>query len=115
MVIFLLGSALQFHSHYLLARLAARSGIGSKSPRRRRSTSSSGTSTPEAAKTPRYRIPRGGGFDYVSCPHYLGEIVIYLGFAVLAGGLVIGPWLALAWVVSCIYFIFCIIKLDFLI
>jgi len=95
--IFLIGSALQYHSHFLLARLAARSGIGSRSPRRRRSTSS-GTGTEKTA-TPRYRIPRGGGFEYVSCPHYLGEIVIYLGLAVLAGGLVIGPWLALAWVV----------------
>jgi 3-oxo-5-alpha-steroid 4-dehydrogenase 3 len=93
--IFLLGSALQYHSHYLLARLAARSGIGRESPRRRRRS----TSSTEKTTTPRYRIPRGGGFEYISCPHYLGEIVIYVGLAVLAGGLVTGPWLALAWVV----------------
>jgi hypothetical protein len=87
---------LQFHSHYLLAGLAARSGIGSTSPRRRQSTPGSPEKTPPP---PRYRIPRGGGFEYVSCPHYLGEIVIYLGLAVLAGELVSGPWLAVAWVV----------------
>jgi 3-oxo-5-alpha-steroid 4-dehydrogenase len=104
-VIFLLGSALQFHSHYVLARLAAKSGLGSKSPRRRKSSGGNGAEE-KPTKSPRYRIPRGGGFDYVSCPHYLGEIVIYLGLAVLAGGLVLGPWLALAWVVRFLTFLF---------
>jgi steroid 5-alpha reductase family enzyme len=34
----------------------------------------------------RYRIPRGGLFEWVSCPHYLGEIIIYVGFALLLRG-----------------------------
>jgi hypothetical protein len=28
-----------------------------------------------------YRIPHGAGFDYVSCPNYLGEILEWCGFA----------------------------------
>lgn len=86
-LIFLFGNALQSHSHYLLARLTKTS-----TSTRRRSSSTSGA--------PRYRIPRGGAFELVSCPHYLGEIVIYLGLAILTGTRVVGPWMMVAWVVS---------------
>jgi protein-S-isoprenylcysteine O-methyltransferase Ste14 len=30
-----------------------------------------------------YKIPRGGLFSYISCPHYFGEIVQWMGWAVL--------------------------------
>jgi hypothetical protein len=82
----LLGNALQLHSHLLLARLAAGRGAGRMgSPRK-----SPGPKT--------YKIPRGGAFEWVSCPHYLAEIVIYLGLVLVQGGRAI-LWLVLAWVV----------------
>jgi 3-oxo-5-alpha-steroid 4-dehydrogenase 3 len=33
--------------------------------------------------TATYRIPFGGWFLYVSCPHYLAEIIVYVGFVIL--------------------------------
>jgi len=32
-----------------------------------------------------HAIPRGGLFEYISCPHYLMEIVIYLSFLLIGG------------------------------
>ena len=43
----------------------------------------------------RYHIPRGGGFRWVSCPNYLGEIVEWVGFAIASwspGGLAFVVW-----------------------
>lgn len=34
-----------------------------------------------------YKIPTGGLFRYVSCPNHLGEIIEWIGYAVLSGGL----------------------------
>lgn len=42
----------------------------------------------------------GGLFELVSCPHYLAEIVIYLGLLIASGGQLM-PLLMLVWVVSC--------------
>jgi hypothetical protein len=33
-----------------------------------------------------YSIPRGGLYEFVSCPNYLGEIVEWTGFAIMTGG-----------------------------
>lgn len=44
-----------------------------------------------------YQVPRGGLFEHVSCPHYLGEIVEWTGWAVLTwtwAGLVFALWTA---------------------
>jgi 3-oxo-5-alpha-steroid 4-dehydrogenase 1 len=42
-----------------------------------------------------YRVPRGGLFDYVSCPNYLGEIIQWIGWAVATwsfAGLAFALW-----------------------
>ncbi|EFJ52371.1 hypothetical protein VOLCADRAFT_103030 [Volvox carteri f. nagariensis] len=44
-----------------------------------------------------YSIPRGGPFELVSCPHYLGEILIYVALALVTRGSV-GTLLIAAWV-----------------
>ena len=31
-----------------------------------------------------YKIPRGGLFELVACPHYLFEIIMFLGLAMIA-------------------------------
>ena len=36
----------------------------------------------------------------MSCPHYLGEVVIYAGLALAVGGRSSAAWLMLIWVVS---------------
>jgi 3-oxo-5-alpha-steroid 4-dehydrogenase 3 len=81
-VIFLAGNLLQLQSHWILGGLQH---AGSK---------------PGDPTVGPYRIPRGGAFELVSCPHYLAEILIYAGLVLLLGranGLV---WLIFAWVVS---------------
>ena len=36
---------------------------------------------------PRYKIPYGGGFRFVTCPQYLGEIISFVGLAVMTWNL----------------------------
>lgn len=40
-----------------------------------------------APDEPRYKIPFGGGFKWVSSPQYLGELLSFLGFAVMSWSL----------------------------
>ncbi|KAK9811791.1 hypothetical protein WJX72_010154 [[Myrmecia] bisecta] len=84
--IFLLGNGLQHHSHRILASL--------------RPDSSGKQARGQADGTDYYKLPMGGGFEYVSCPHYLGEIIIYAGLLVLLGPQRLLPWLMLTWVVA---------------
>lgn len=42
-----------------------------------------------------YQIPTGGLFKYVSCPNYLGEIIEWLGFALMCSTL--GGWSFFIW------------------
>ncbi len=42
-----------------------------------------------------YHIPRGGGYRWVSCPNYMGEIIEWTGFAIASwslGGLAFALW-----------------------
>lgn len=84
-MVFIAGNALQCHSHWILAGLRAK--IEGKRE--------DGLQTTEDG----YALPRGGAFSVVSCPHYLGEIVIYGGLVLMLGGSNIGIWIVLAWVV----------------
>jgi 3-oxo-5-alpha-steroid 4-dehydrogenase 1 len=36
---------------------------------------------------PRYKVPYGGLFKWVSCPQYFGEILSFVGFAVMTWNL----------------------------
>jgi hypothetical protein len=45
-----------------------------------------------------YRVPTSGGFRWVSSPHYLGEIIIYVGLVIVCRGRAM-TLLVLAWVV----------------
>ncbi|KAL9244965.1 hypothetical protein vseg_018677 [Gypsophila vaccaria] len=47
-----------------------------------------------------YKIPHGHGFEFVSSPHYLAEMVIYGGLLVASGGLDVTVWLLFAFVVT---------------
>jgi 3-oxo-5-alpha-steroid 4-dehydrogenase 1 len=60
--IFLVGQAINFYHHLLLARLRPAGAVGQG-----------------------YRVPQGGLFRWVACPHYLGEIISWVGYAVMAG------------------------------
>jgi 3-oxo-5-alpha-steroid 4-dehydrogenase 3 len=90
LVTFAAGSLVQCHTHYLLANL----GDNPKSKSNPKSNSKSGS-------TDAYVIPRGGLFSLVSCPHYFGEVVIYLGLATMGMTVAEGvyPWYPFVWVV----------------
>lgn len=77
--VFCCGNILQNHTHRILARLAKNSG------------------QPHHLN---YSIPTGGGFTFVSSPHYFGEIIIYCGLVLIMNGSHLDAWLILAWVVS---------------
>lgn len=80
LIIFAFGNILQYHSHSVLASLGRKTrGSGSRaSP---------------------YKIPRGGAFELVSCPHYLAEIIVYIGLSCYQIGHNTRPWLIVIWVV----------------
>lgn len=102
-MVFLSGNLMQLHSHMLLAQLASNSKKALATDKVG-STSSSGSKLDgvkeqHQVQQRQYSIPHGGMFSLVSCPHYLAEIVIYLGLWVMSG-LQMNQALMLAWVVS---------------
>jgi len=75
-ILFIIGSAIQAICHVTLANLR-----------------------PNKAG-PTYAIPEGKFFDYVSCPHYFGEIIIYMSFVILTRGQSKLAWLIFCFVVE---------------
>jgi very-long-chain enoyl-CoA reductase len=70
-LLFLVGAAGNFYHHRLLSALRV--------------------------KTREYVLPRGGWFEYVACPHYLFEILAWLGIALMSRQLFAGlAWLGMA-------------------
>ncbi|KAG0416544.1 hypothetical protein HPB47_006305 [Ixodes persulcatus] len=45
----------------------------------------------------KHDVPKGGMFEYVSCPHYMAEIVVYSALTLVLGSPNPTWWLALAW------------------
>ncbi|KAL3147824.1 hypothetical protein ABBQ32_002551 [Trebouxia sp. C0010 RCD-2024] len=84
--VFWAGNALQFWSHWILASL-------------QRTTKQTQT-TKSRAGNQYYKMPTGGPFYWISCPHYLAEIIIYMGLAILAGQQLPLTILILCWVVA---------------
>ena len=82
--VFVAGNLLQFQSHWILASL-----------RRRLSG--------QEKKHGDYSIPRGGAFELVSCPHYLGEIIVYGGLMIMLGQQNLSVFIIFSWVVSSIF------------
>lgn len=77
-------SLIQYHSHFILYQLKL--AMDKKKEN-------------EAfdAALLRYPLPKGGGFDYCVCPHYLTEVGIYLSMAILTNWS-ISTWLLVLWV-----------------
>ncbi|TKW30533.1 hypothetical protein SEVIR_2G044700v4 [Setaria viridis] len=65
-LVFAIGVAGNFYHHHLLSRLRTDGGGGA------------------AGGDRGYKIPRGGLFELVACPHYLFEIVVFAGLAMIA-------------------------------
>mmetsp|Transcript_38871 Transcript_38871/g.64708 ORF Transcript_38871/g.64708 Transcript_38871/m.64708 type:complete len:185 (+) Transcript_38871:384-938(+) len=70
-VLFCFGSYKQNVFHNILARLRKGRGSGSKS------------SQDQASDGLGYSVPVGDWFKWVSCPHYLAEIIIYASFCTM--------------------------------
>ncbi|XP_068448964.1 polyprenol reductase [Clinocottus analis] len=45
-----------------------------------------------------HKMPAGGWFELVSCPHYLAELLIYVSLSVVLGGLSLTWWLVVVYV-----------------
>ncbi|XP_070765530.1 polyprenal reductase [Enoplosus armatus] len=76
--LFIVASLMQHQSMVLLARLR---------------TGKSGT-----VETLAHRVPKGGWFELVSCPHYFAELLIYVSLSLVFGGISLTWWLIVLYV-----------------
>ncbi|KEP66929.1 UNVERIFIED_CONTAM: 3-oxo-5-alpha-steroid 4-dehydrogenase [Hammondia hammondi] len=81
--VFLLVNCMQLHSHLLLARLRPADSTDARERFLDYSSASKKTHANLRDASGAYSIPRGGCFSFVSCPHYLAEILIYLCLCLL--------------------------------
>ncbi|KAG9325877.1 hypothetical protein KVV02_006871 [Mortierella alpina] len=89
LTLFLWGSWHQYKCHVILANLR---------PRPSQETDARAAEKREVAK-PEYKVPFGDWFEYMVTPHYTAEMVIYLGFYVMASPALFAPsTLLLAWI-----------------
>lgn len=51
-----------------------------------------------AVETFAHRMPKGGCFQLVSCPHYFAELLIYVSLGFVFGGLSLTWWLVVLYV-----------------
>ncbi|KAG0586874.1 hypothetical protein KC19_2G123900 [Ceratodon purpureus] len=92
MAVFLLGWIQQYRLHSILASLRAKKvRTGIEAVLKPYST--------DKKKVDRYEIPQGSWFEWVSCAHYLAEIVLYAGIVIASGGNNLNIWLFYSWVV----------------
>ncbi|KAF9274657.1 Steroid 5 alpha-reductase 3 [Mortierella alpina] len=92
LILFIWGSWHQYKCHVILANLR---------PRPSQATGARADEKREAAKQ-EYKVPFGDWFEYMVAPHYTAEMVIYLGFYLMASPKLFVPstlLLALIWVV----------------
>lgn len=80
-ILFIWASIHQFKCHVILANLC-----------------STAKQTTTSSKV--YKIPYGDWFQFVSSPHYLAEILIYISFVVMQKGANVYLWLMLLFVVQ---------------
>ena len=72
--LFLVGECGNFYHHYLLRQLRSSSSKGNDNDKNKKNDTTTTT-------TKRYVVPTGGLFEYVACPHYLFEIISFVGIA----------------------------------
>ncbi|XP_061593065.1 polyprenol reductase [Cololabis saira] len=51
-----------------------------------------------SVETLAHRVPKGGWFELVSCPHYFAELLIYISFSLVFGGHSLTWWLVVLYV-----------------
>lgn len=74
----------QHEAHVTLAELRGGAGAGEKE--RAVAEGSDHSKQNGKEEQPRYRIPYGGLFQLVSCPHYLCEMIAYTALWIVSGG-----------------------------
>jgi hypothetical protein len=96
---FVIGTAIQHHSHGLLASYRGDGKLGAAMKKKDDDAlaNGGGGSGGSGGSGSAYQCPRGGCFELVSSPHYFGEVLIYLSFVILSGGSSGPTWCMLLW------------------